>query len=140
MMAWSWDGELHVVVLGSRDPTDAEWNRYVSELHTFTAHVDRRILVYSAGGGPNGQQRHSLTKTFRGHPVAIVTSSPIMRAMGLMLRALDPNIRVMAPAEEELAFDHLRMTAAQRLRVRSQHDRLERQLESRTTPDQPVLR
>ena len=140
MMAWSWDGELHVVVLGSRDPTDAEWNRYVAELNTFSVQADRRILIYSAGGGPNGQQRHALTKTFRGHPpVAIVTSSAIMRAMGLMLRALDPNIRVMAPAEEELAFDHLRLTAQQRLRMRSQHERLARQLESRTNPDQPAL-
>lgn len=123
-MAWCWDEELHVVVHTNRDPTDAEWDRYVAELQSFNGKPDRKILVYSSGGGPNGRQRHALSKTLRGHPVALVTSSPIMRAMGVVLHALDPSIRVIAPTDEDLAFEHLRLSQAQRRRARLLRDDL----------------
>lgn len=127
-MAWCWDAELHVVVHDARDPSDAEWGRYIDELHQFITRGDGRILVYSEGGAPTGQQRHALTKALRGHPVAIISASPIMRAMGLVMRTLDPNIRVLAPQDEDLAFAHLRLSATQRVRAHMHHEQLTRQL------------
>lgn len=129
-MAWCWDGELHVVVHDARDPTDAEWSRYVAELRQHTGRGEWRILVYSGGGTPSGHQRHALTKTFRGQPVALVTASPITRAMGIVMRALDPNIRVMAPADEDLAFAHLGLSTSQRSRAHALHEQLLRRLAS----------
>lgn len=139
-MAWCWDGALHVVVHDARDPTDVEWNRYVAELYQFTMQGDWKLLVYSAGGTPAGHQRHALTKTLRGHPVALITASPITRAMGLVMRALDPNIRVLAPQDEDLAFAHLRLTAAERSRAQMHHEQLTRQVMGRSTLDQSALR
>lgn len=139
-MAWCWDGELHVVVHDKKDPTDVEWNRYVTELHQFTMRGEWKILVYSAGGTPTGHQRHALTKTFRGHPVALVTASPIMRAMGIVMRALDPNIRVISPQDEELAFSHLRLSDAQRRRAQMHHEQLIRQVMGRSRLDQSAAR
>lgn len=90
---------------------------------------------YASGGGPNGKQRHALAKTLRGHPVAIVTSNPITLAVGVVLRALDPSIRVMSPADEELAFEHLRLSEAQRRQAQLLRDRLAKQV-----ADDPLLR
>ena len=139
-MAWSFDGDLHVVMHDRRDPTDAEWSRYIAELQRCTTQGDWRILVYSAGGTPTGHQRHALTKTLRGHPVAVITSSPIMRAMGFVMKALDPSIRVMTPSDEDSAFAHLRLTPDHRRRALMLRDQLARQLQSGTSLDSSVMR
>ncbi len=64
-------GDCHLLVHGSKHPTDAEWQRYLAAVER---RGDMLELIVTAGGGPVRRQRNAMQRFFeaRRQPAAIV--------------------------------------------------------------------
>jgi hypothetical protein len=111
-MGFKFLGNLHIIVVGERDPAPTDWNAYVEAIRAETRRgidpAQMRTLVFSDGGGPNAAQR-KLTADLcecQPRPRAIVTVHRLSRAVITALRWLDPQCRAFAPSRlaEALAF------------------------------------
>jgi hypothetical protein len=95
-------GRVAVAFHDEQNPTDAEWNAWIS-LYTalHAAHGDEtRALVRTLGGAPNAAQRASLGNALgrKGQPSAVLTSSTLTRGvvtaiswLGIPVRAFKPD-------------------------------------------------
>lgn len=107
---------LVVTVHTSAVPDDEEWAAYVSGADAYLPLEDQRIVVVSAGGGPNGKQRKMVVDVLNGArvPVAIITSSWLMRSSGIAVSWFNPSLKVFGPDAFESAIDYLGLTAWER--------------------------
>lgn len=94
-------------------PTDIDWDDFLRLLVANRRNFDSlKILVVTAGGGPNAAQRKRLEMALdgRGVRVAIVTDSPKARFIASMVRFLNKHHRGFATAEIRQAYEHLGMS------------------------------
>lgn len=109
-------GRLVTTVHTVWEPSDEDWAEYMSGVHDFLPLEGQRILVLSAGGGPNSTQRKAMTDALDGAkvPVAILTNSWVMRGAATAVSWFNPNLRVFGPTAMEAAFEHLELTPWER--------------------------
>ncbi|HEU4410123.1 MAG TPA: hypothetical protein VFS43_33015 [Polyangiaceae bacterium] len=113
-----WVADDFVLVFDHTDALDdREWDTFVDAL------VDRpagpmgvRILVYNAGGGPNAAQRARFDRRLRGRPtrIAVICTSLFPRAIIKAFHLMGfLHVTAFSPDQEEGAFRHLRLSAAE---------------------------
>lgn len=107
-------GNLHIVVVGEKDPTGPDWKAYLDAIQAaeksgidVTARL--RTLVFSDGAGPNAQQRKAVADYLKGRPspLAIVTGVTIMRGVVTALGWFNPQVKAFAPDQLEDALRYL---------------------------------
>lgn len=116
-MNWRRMGRLVVTVHTEAVPADDEWAVYVSGACDYLPLEDQRILVVSAGGGPNGKQRMMVVDALKGArvPVAIITNSWLMRGSGIAVSWFNPSLKVFGPDALDSAIDYLGLTVWERV-------------------------
>jgi hypothetical protein len=109
-VAYARVGRVVIAVHPLKEPIDAEWAQYLDFLLD-PGHRDTSVFVYSVGGGPNSRQRRALAERTNGIvlPTAVVTPSPITRAIGVAVSWFNPNIRMFSPTELQDALGHLKL-------------------------------
>src|SRR5690606_30798982 len=97
-------------------PSDEDWGEYMAGVDDYLPLEGQRILVLSAGGGPNSAQRKLMTDALNGAkvPVAILTSSWLMRGAATAVSWFNPSLRVLGPTAMDAAFEHLELTPWER--------------------------
>ncbi len=106
-------GNVHIVIHGTSEPHDEDWRLYMSavrgEEQKATGFVKMRTLVFSAGGGPTAKHRKEINEFLGGRtsPVAIVTSSTIMRGVVTALQWFNPLVRAFSPDNVVAAMQFL---------------------------------
>ena len=122
-MGFKFLGNLHIIVVGERDPAPADWNAYVDAIRAETRRgvdlAQMRTLVFSDGGGPNVAQRKITAELCEGQarPRAIVTVHRLTRAVITALRWFDPLCRAFAPSGLGEALSFLEIPAIKRQQV-----------------------
>ena len=112
-MGFRINGNLHVVVVGEKEPTASDWKIYLDAIKAAEkggiSLTRLRTLVFSDGAGPNAQQRKALADYLNGRPspLAIVTGVTIMRGVITALRWFNPQVRAFAPDELGEALNYL---------------------------------
>jgi hypothetical protein len=120
-------GTLHVIIVGSKDPSVADWQAYMTALHAEERKgidvTQMRTLVFSDGGGPNAAQRKMASDLLDGRAtrLGIVTGNTLMRGVITALRWFNPQCQAFAPGAVGealrfldvplLKFDSIRQTA-----------------------------
>ena len=106
-------GNVHIVIHGMTDPLDEDWRLYMNAVRSEeqkTAGFGRmRTLVFSAGGGPTAKHRKEINEFLGGRatPVAIVTSSTVMRGLVTALQWFNPLARAFSPENVLAAMQFL---------------------------------
>jgi hypothetical protein len=115
-MDWRVIGRLCVTVHTADEPAEAEWNEYMKGVRRQVPMADQKVVVISAGGGPNGKQRKMMTDELEGTrvPVAILTDSWLMRSAGIAVSWFNPMLKVLPPRALEEAFTYLELTTWER--------------------------
>lgn len=108
---------LVVTVHTSAVPDDEEWAAYIAQADAYLPLEDQRILVVSAGGGPDGKQRKMIVDVLKGArvPVAIITNNWLMRGPGIAVSWFNPSLKVFGPADLDTAVDYLGLTTWERV-------------------------
>ena len=112
-MGFKFLGNLHIIVVGERDPAPTDWNAYVDAIQAEEKRgmpaTQLRTLVFSDGGGPNAVQRQVAreVRDERGSPLAIVTDSWFSRGVITAARVVKPHRRAFAPGEMGSALEFL---------------------------------
>jgi hypothetical protein len=108
-------GECIVIVHGTTDPSDLEWERGL-ELLRAVGPRRAKALVWSEGGSPSAKQRAALEATCGGATprTALVTESLVSRAAGTAVSWFNPQLKTFAPTALEAALDHLDLTPERR--------------------------
>jgi hypothetical protein len=111
-MDWRRVGRLVVTVHTSAVPSDEDWDAYMAGVDDYLPLEDQRVLVVSAGGGPNGKQRKMLIDALHGVrvPVAIITNSLLMRGAGTAVSWFNPSLKVLGPGDLNAAVEYLGLT------------------------------
>jgi len=112
------------------NPSDAEWDRWLSAVRHLEYQVTTlRLLVVTAGGHPTKPQVERMRAANKKNPTtAIVSPSLALRFMGSALTFVNPTIRCFAPTSLDAAFDHLGLLPADREQARAAMQRLQRDL------------
>lgn len=124
-------GNVHIVLAGAADPTDADWRLYMDavrgEERKMADFGKMRTLVFSAGGGPNAKQRKEINEFLGGRPtpVAIVTSSTIMRGVVTALQWFNPLARAFSPENVVAALQFLGTSNSEASEVWAEAKRLQ---------------
>jgi hypothetical protein len=129
-MAWRFEGRLCLVVHGERSPTNLEWQRFLTDSAETGLTAQRRVLVISHGGGPDGEQRKQLIAATRHMPapVAMMTKSVIVRGIMTALTFFNPVTKVVGLDDNEQAYDFLGLSSGERESARKLRRDLEREL------------
>jgi hypothetical protein len=99
---------LFIVVYGAGDPTDDEWQEYLTLVRRHG--VDRTMqLVFTEGGEPTSAQRRLLNELLAGRPVpvAVVSASARVRGTVTALSWFNRTIRAFPPQGLRDALDYL---------------------------------
>jgi hypothetical protein len=115
-MNWRRMGRMVVTVHTEAVPNDADWSGYMGQVDAFLPLDAQRILVISAGGGPNGKQRKMMIDALGGVrvPVAIITTSALMRGAGVAVSWFNPSLKILGPEDLDRAMDYLELTEWER--------------------------
>lgn len=112
-------GEIHVVLLGESTPTDADWNAYMAAVQEARAkglEPERmRTLVITDGGGPSAAQRKRVNDDLQGKPtpVAMVSSSLMVRGVVTALQWFNPLVKTFPPEQVGEALKFLKIPERQ---------------------------
>ena len=112
-MAFKIVDTLHVIALGPRNPSTADWNSYVEALHAEEKKgvdvAQMRTIVFSDGGGPEPAMRKQVVDLLHGRTtkLAVVTGSTTLRAVMTAMSWFNRDARAFAPAEVGDALRHL---------------------------------
>jgi len=98
-------------------PSDEDWDAYMAQVDAYLPLEDQRVLVVSAGGGPNGKQRKMMVEALNGArvPVAIITNSLLMRGAGTAVSWFNPSLKVLGPGNLDAAVEYLGLTTWERV-------------------------
>lgn len=116
-MNWRRMARLVVTVHTAEVPSDEDWAAYMSQVDAYLPLEDQRVLVISAGGGPNGKQRKMMIDALNGArvPVAIITNSLLMRGAGIAVSWFNPSLKVLGPGDLDAAVEYLGLTTWERV-------------------------
>ena len=116
-MNWRRMARLVVTVHTAEVPSDEDWAAYMSQVDAYLPLEDQRVLVISAGGGPNGKQRKMMIDALNGArvPVAIITNSLLMRGAGVAVSWFNPSLKVLGPGHLDAAVEYLGLTTWERV-------------------------
>jgi hypothetical protein len=116
-MNWRRMARLVVTVHTEAVPSDEDWDAYMAGVDAYLPLEDQRILVVSAGGGPNGKQRKVMIDALNGArvPVAIITNSLVMRGAGTAVSWFNPSLKVLGPGDLDAAVEYLGLTTWERV-------------------------
>jgi hypothetical protein len=133
-MAWRIEGRLLVVVHGSTSPANLEWQRFLKEIVEGGSGGHFRVLIVSHGGGPDGSQREALMRAVGNAPAptAIMTDSPLMRAITTALSFFNRKTKSLGLAGDDEACGFLGLSADERGRAQALRAELEVELGLRT--------
>lgn len=112
------------------NPSDAEWDRWLSAVR----HVEHRVhslrlLVVTAGGHPTKPQVERMRAANKKNPpTAIVSDSLALRFLGSALTFVNPTIRCFAPANLDAAFEHLGLLPSERQQAHAAMQHLQSEL------------
>src|SRR5262245_13316590 len=104
---------LFIVVYGTHDPSDAEWDAYLALVKQHG--IERTMqLIVTDGSGPNLTQQRRLTDLLDGRPVpvAVVSGSARIRVMVTALSWFNRKIKAFQPAGLHDAIDYLEIPAS----------------------------
>jgi len=99
---------LFIVVYGTANPTDEEWDEYLDLVKRHG--VDRTMqLIYTDGGEPSAPQRRVLNELLAGRPVPVAVISPLVRVRGTVtaLSWFNRKIRAFPPSAWRDAIAYL---------------------------------
>ncbi len=115
-MAWRRLGRFTITVHTEATPADDEWAKYMAQVCDHQPLEEQRALVISAGGGPGGKQRKMMVDALEGAkvPVAIITSSLVMRAAGTAVSWFNPYLEMFRPDDLQAALDYLDLSSWER--------------------------
>ncbi len=113
--------QLAVAVWSERTPPEIEWKEYVRVLSAMSS-SNNRMIVFSAGGGPNAMQRQDLDELTEKKDdkvrVAIVTGSRIARGIVTAISWIRKDTHVaFNPTDVNKALDYLQLNEEQRKAV-----------------------
>jgi hypothetical protein len=126
---------LGITVHSKENPTDDEWNALLLRIRRFDNLSEHRVIVYSAGGGPDVNQRRQMSAVFEGHRpprTALLTDAVAARGIATALSWFRSDLRVFRTDQREEACGYLGLSAAETERVNSTIDRLLRELANRS--------
>jgi len=114
-MSWRFEDRLMVIVHGSENPSNLEWQRMLTDGAARALPSDRTLVV-SYGGGPDGRQRELLAKQFARKPIptCIMTKSVLVRAIASALLFFNRNMKVVGLEERDSAYQFLEFSAQER--------------------------
>lgn len=113
---------MQVVVHGKQSPSKLEWQRYLSDLLPNGAllHEERRIVVVSNGGSPDGEQRRQMAEVvgkWKKPPLALLSDSALVRGVVGALRLFNPSMRAFRTDELASACLYLELAPSEAARV-----------------------
>jgi hypothetical protein len=103
------DRDLLLLVLGERPPTKDEWAGWLTFVGA-GSYNEPRVLVHSAGGGPDAAQRRGLAQILARYPrtsVAVLVDSFLGRGIVTALGWTYGNFASFRTAELRAALQHL---------------------------------
>jgi hypothetical protein len=129
-MSWRFRGRLTLVVHGPKNPSNLEWRDMLRDEAALGIVEDSRTLIVSYGGGPDGAQRELLSQQMvrKSGPTAIMTKSPIVRAITAALLFFNRSMKVFSLEERKAAHDFLALSAEEREWVDRTRAELEHEL------------
>jgi hypothetical protein len=104
---------LFLVVYGTTDPTDEEWDAYLELVKRHG--IDRTMqLIFTEGGEPSAPQRRKLNELLGGHPVPVAVVSGSVRVRGTVtaLSWFNRKIRAFPPSAMGDAIAYLEIPAS----------------------------
>ena len=115
-MAFASVGTVVIVLHSNQAPTDAEWAEYVKEFKKFKDLTRVRSLVFTDGGAPNSAQRKEVNDLLDGRPglTAVISASSMIRGVVTALQWFNPAIKSFSPDRVASAYEHLKLTPAER--------------------------
>lgn len=130
---WADKGRLSIAVHNAKPPSDLEWTRFLNHVRSRKDITDQRILVWTDGGSPDAHQRRALEEVIRKHipdpaPMAVLTSSLIVRAVMKLASFFNPLIKCYAPDESSSALAYLGLSPDERAFVSRQLAELRKQV------------
>jgi hypothetical protein len=114
---------LFLVVYGTANPTDEEWDAYLELVKRHG--IDRTMqLIFTEGGEPSAPQRRKLNELLGGHPVPVAVVSGSVRVRGTVtaLSWFNRKIRAFPPSAMHDAIAYLEIPA-------SRQDLIEREMQ-----------
>lgn len=121
-------GDLFLVVHPKTPPSDQDWDAlmaiYRDRARALRGTAKLSVLVSSDGGGPDAKQRKRLAELGATLRVAVLSASPVVRAIGTAARWFNPELRVLAPDDLESARQHLGIAPERWSRAIDRLDRL----------------
>ena len=118
-LVWRFDGRLLVAVHGFKSPSKLEWQRFLNEGVAYGMGPHLRILIVSHGGGPDGDQRKELGRVIgpAPAPTVVMTGSSLVRGITAAMAFFNPHMKAVGLSDQELANQHLDLTAEERTKV-----------------------
>lgn len=102
-------GDVLLVIHSTIPPDNEEWEGLFAIHHDLGRTPDgaNLVLVHSDGGGPDARQRKRIAEVAARNRIALLTRSPVVRAIGTAVRWFNPDLRVLSPDDLEGARVHL---------------------------------
>ena len=129
---------MSVVFHGPNAPTNLEWQRYVTQAAASDAR-DKRVIILSRGGSPDGPQRQLLMTTLRGRPspVALLTDKVLARAAIAAMSLFNPSMKAFPTTGLKDASEFLGLSPSERERVAQLLVVLEKEVTEATVAEAP---
>ncbi len=118
-LVWADRGRLSIAVHNAHPPSDLEWSRFLNYVRGRKDVKNQRILVWTDGGSPDARQRKALEDVVRKHiqdaaPMAVLTSSLIVRAVMKLAAFFNPLIKCYSPEDFNAASAYLGLSPDER--------------------------
>ena len=127
-------GSLVLLVQAATDSTAAEWETFLDVTAAAMAENDGRcrVLVFTAGGKPDGEQRaRALERGWRDNqssPVVVITDDRLALGVITIFSWFGMNIRAFNEKRLDAAYDRLELTLVERRWVAVERRILEQRL------------
>jgi hypothetical protein len=107
-------GPVAVALHTSTPPSKAEWSEWMRLVRTIPLE-QLHILVFTDGGAPNTVQRGEFTDHLAGRaaPIAVVSSTLVVRSIVTAISWFNPQIKVFAPADASSAMQFVNIAPPQ---------------------------
>ena len=131
-MAYSLFKRSLFLVLHTKDnPTDEEWDQYLSFVQKNVGSIESSMIL-TAGGGPNAMQRGLMNDLIDANGlklvVSVVTLSRLVRGIVTALSWFNPNIKAFSTIQIPAAMDYLKVAKPDQAPLMAEINRLKADL------------